>query len=42
MFVFMVVSFFLNWKMFVVFFLIIIIKLYVLFNIFWKCIEELE
>lgn len=42
MFVFMVVSLFLDWKMFVVFFFIIIIKLFVFFNLFWKCVENLE
>ena len=42
MFVFMAVSLFSNWKMPVAFFPTTTIKSYALFNIFWKCIEELE
>ena len=42
MFVFMAVSLFSNWKLPVAFFPTTTIKSYALFNIFWKCIEELE
>ena len=42
MFVFMAVSLFSNWRMPVAFFPTDTIKLYALFNIFWKCIAELE
>ena len=43
MFVFMAVSLFSDsWKMPVAFFPTTTIKAYALFNLFWKCIEELE
>lgn len=42
MFVFMVVSLFSDWRMPVAFFPTTTIKSYALFNLFWKCIEELE
>ena len=42
MFVFMVVSLFSDWRMPVAFFPTATIKSYALFNLFWKCIEELE
>ena len=42
MFVFMAVSLFSDWKMPVAFFPTTTIKAYALFNLFWKCVEELE
>jgi len=42
MFVFMVVSLFSSWKMPVAFFPTTTIKSFALFNVFWKCVEELE
>ena len=42
MFVFMVISLFSDWRMPVAFFLTTTSKSYVLFDLFWKCIEELE
>lgn len=42
MFVFMVVSLFSDWKMPVAFFPTTTIKSFALFNVFWKCVEELE
>ena len=42
MFVFMAVSLFSDWKMPVAFLPTTTIKAYALFNLFWKCIEELE
>ena len=42
MFVFMVVSLFSGWKMPVAFFPTTTIKSFALFNLFWKCVEDLE
>ena len=42
MFVFMASSIFSNWKMPVVYFPTTTIKAFALYNVFWKCVEELE